>query len=91
MNEQELLSLKQAAVQVGSVVQINPENCPRKAWGGVFVLVTEVKSFGIQGFTACMGNTDHPPGAAYIRLSWDRFEYIGESVWSPAECGECRE
>lgn len=65
---------EQVDVQVGDIVQANPETCE---WGPSLVVVSEVKSFGIQGYT-------HIPrgGDAFIRLTWDQFEQTnGKAVW----------
>lgn len=60
--------------QVGSVVQIN-EAGP-KGWIGCFVTVTELKSWGIQGFV----QIPMEDGQAYIRLKNNTFDHIGEAV-----------
>jgi hypothetical protein len=61
-------------VWVGDIVQANPET---SEWGPSLVVVSEVKSFGIQGYT-------HIPrgGDAFIRLTWDQFDATGgRAVW----------
>ena len=73
----------QAASQIkeGSVVQITDES---HAWFLAFVLVTEVKSWGIQG--CCLiphSNTDHDVQEAYNRLTFDQIELVGQSLIIP--------
>jgi hypothetical protein len=63
----------QNQVSVNSVIQIN-EKGP-EGWVGCFVQVSEVKSFGVQGWVQIPKG-----GQAYIRLNWDVMEYIGEAV-----------
>lgn len=64
-------------VAVGDIVQAVPGD----NWGACLVIVTELKPWGIQGFTPMP-----PDGAqAYIRLAWDRFEATGgKAVFLPA-------
>lgn len=66
-------------IRENSVVQVN-EAGP-KEFVGCFVIVTELRSYGIQGY---------PPipdagGRAYVNLNWNEFEYIGEAVLVPKE------
>lgn len=63
-------------IKAGSVVQATEG---AKDWAGCLLIVSEVKSFGVQAYL-------HVPfqGDAYIRLTWDQIEYIGEAVLVPA-------
>lgn len=56
----------------GDIVQADPG---ATEWGPSLVVVDEVKSWGIQGYT-------HIPrsGDAYIRLQWNEFERTGGKV-----------
>lgn len=57
------------------IVQVNPE---RETFGGCMVVVTEVKSWGIQGYVQSAG----VPGQQYIRLRTGDFEPTGGmAVW----------
>jgi hypothetical protein len=60
------------------VVQINEKGDPN--WIGCFVHVTEVKSWGIQGFVKIPAQ-----GNAYIRLEFDKIEFIGDAVLVPQD------
>lgn len=65
-------------VSVGDIVQVDPAAAN---WGGCLVIVTEVKSCGIQGFTPM------PPdgGRAYIRIKNEDFEAVAaKAVWTDA-------
>lgn len=55
-------------IQVNDVVQIVPEH----EWGGCFLMVTEVKSWGIQGFVQIPINRQ-----AHIRLKHEDYVKIG--------------
>lgn len=67
---------KQEQVKVNSVVQINENG--QQGWIGCLVQVTELKSFGIQGYVEVPMQ-----GKAFIRLSWDDFDFIGEALMLP--------
>jgi len=65
-------------LKYGDVVQIDPAHEER--FGGCFLLVTELKGFGCQGFVKMPGG-----GLAYYRVSWANMEYIGPAAWAPPE------
>lgn len=71
-----------AQIKVGDVVQIN-ETHGRKGWIGAFVLVTEVKTFGIQGFVHVI-ETHEVAAQAFIRLNWADIDLIGAAKLVPA-------
>lgn len=66
-------------ISVNDVVQISPDH----DWSGCFVLVTEIKSWGIQGFVQIPLQ-----GQAYIRLKHEDYERIGTAVFVPNTFGE---
>lgn len=69
------------SVRTGDVVQAEPGG----NWNACLVIVTEVRSWGVQGFTPI------PPdgGQAYIRLTWDQIEATGgRAVFMPAHEGQ---
>lgn len=59
-------------VSVNDVVQISPDH----DWSGCFLFVTEVKSWGIQGFVQIPMQ-----GKAYIRIKHGEYERIGTAVF----------
>ena len=61
----------------GDVFQIN-EKHGRKGWIGAFVMATEIKSWGIQGFVSHVETHDQQ-NKAYIRLKWDELDYVGHA------------
>ena len=62
-------------IQVGDIVQVNPAV---ETFGACMVVVTELKSFGIQGYVQNAGEE----GQAYIRLNHRDFEPTGgKAVW----------
>jgi hypothetical protein len=65
--------------KVGDIVQVVPS---KEMFGACMVVVTELKSFGIQGYVQSAG----VPGQQYIRLKFDDFEFTGgKAVWVPNE------
>lgn len=65
----------------GDVFQIT-ERHGRKGWIGAFVLATEIKSWGIQGFVAHIETHDKQT-QAYIRLKWEEIHFIGHAELIP--------
>ena len=68
---------------VGDVFQIN-EKHGRNGWIGAFVMATEIKSWGIQGFVSHI-ETHEQQSRAYIRLKWDELDYIGRAPLIPGD------
>lgn len=66
-------------LKVGDVVQLNPETVGNKAFAGAFMVVTEPKSWGAQGYVESIGSdaVASVKGAAYFRAKWEAMEYIG--------------
>ena len=62
-------------IEIGSIVQVDPS---KEVFGGCMVVVTEVKSWGIQGYVQSAG----VEGQQYIRLTFDQFEVTGgKTIW----------
>ena len=70
-------------IVVGDVVQI-VETHGRAGWVGAFVLVTELKGWGIMGYVHVV-ETHDKCGFAYIRLKWDDIEYVGKATLTPGD------
>lgn len=60
-------------LKTNDVVQLSPD-CGNFA--GCFMIVTEPKSFGAQGFVQVPGQ-----GQAYYRATFERMELIGKAVF----------
>lgn len=63
------------ALAAGDVVQINPAHDP--VFGGCFMVVTEPKGWGAQGYVTVPGKGD-----AYYRCPIDALVRIGRAEWS---------
>jgi hypothetical protein len=65
-------------IEIHDIVQVNPAV---EVFGGCMVVVTEVKSWGIQGYVQNAGQD----GQAYIRLKTEDFEPTGgKAIWVAA-------
>jgi hypothetical protein len=65
-------------IEIGDIIQVDPS---KEVFGGTMVVVTEVKSWGIQGYVQSAG----VEGQQYIRLNFDDFETTGgKAIWSVA-------
>ena len=56
-----------------SIVQINENGC--LGWIGCICQVDEIKTWGVQAWVQIPMS-----GSAYVRLNWDQFEYVGDSM-----------
>lgn len=61
----------------GSIVQITKETHP---WFPCLVIVSEVKSSGVQGYITIPRNDGEKCENAYIRLNNDEFEPVGKAA-----------
>ena len=60
-------------MKVNDIVQVGLDH----EWVGCLVVVTEVKTWGIQGYVQVPMQ-----GAAYVRLKNEDFEKVGEAVYT---------
>ena len=65
----------------GWLVQLNPQTVINKAFGGCFMVVTDSKTWGAQGYVQGLGDRDAPGGLAYYRATWDEMELCGVARW----------
>lgn len=61
-------------IEVGDVVQISPDH--DELFGGQFLVVTEVKSWGVQGYVDIMEK-----GQAFYRVEFPHIVRIGKAEW----------
>jgi hypothetical protein len=73
--------------RVGDVFQIN-EKHGRNGLIGSFVLATEIKTWGIQGFVHNIDTFDSY-SRIYLRLKYDELDLIGHTDLLPSD--ECEE
>lgn len=65
----------------GHIVQLNPETVRNKCFKGCFMVVTEPKSFGAQGYIQGVGDSETEGGQYYYRANWDEMELVGRAEW----------
>lgn len=70
--------MKKTELKVGDVVQIRPD-IDEGVFGGALMIVTEPKSWGVQGAVHGLGK-----GMAYYRCQFEDMEFIGHAVWEVA-------
>lgn len=70
------------APRTGDVYQIN-EKHGRAGWVGAFVLATEIKPWGIQGFVHSIKTHDEQ-ASIWIRLEWDHIDFVGKAALVPS-------
>ena len=70
-------------LQIGEIVQINPDACRGTEWfGGCLLVVTEPKPFGAQGYVKSAVSA----GLAFIRVNYEDIEPTGgHAVWLVVE------
>jgi len=74
-------------LEPGDVVQLDPEKVRSKAFAGCFMVVTEPKAWGAQGYIQPIGERLGTPGVgqAYYRAQWDEMQPTGgTAVWQVA-------
>lgn len=65
-------------IEVNGIVQVKPDAGTR-FFDSCFIVVTELKSFGIQGYVQV---PEVNGGQAYVRLKWDQFAPVGaKAIW----------
>jgi hypothetical protein len=64
----------------GDVVQLGP-NVINPVFQYCFMVVTDIKSWGCQGYVQSLGKDGNTGGLAYYRAKHDEMQYVGKSVW----------
>jgi hypothetical protein len=71
-------------IEVGDIVQLNPETTRNRMFAGCMMVVTEKKDFGAQGYVQGLGENGEPAGQAYYRARWEEMEQTGgRAAWMP--------
>jgi hypothetical protein len=79
----EIVEILRRNARPGWVFQINHTH-GRNGWIGAFVLATEIKPWGIQGFVHHITNHD-TSAQVFIRLKWEELDYIGKAALIPQD------
>jgi hypothetical protein len=79
--------MKPSKLMVGEVVQLDPESSTM--FGGCFMVVTEPKPWGAQGYIQAFGTDEATGGQAYYRAKWAKMEPTGGmAVWVAGSASE---
>jgi hypothetical protein len=70
-------------MEIGTVVQLSPSETKNKMFSACLMVVTEVKTWGVQGYVQSLGQDGEPGGQAYYRAENGTFEvcYNGKAPW----------
>ena len=67
---------------IEEILQLNPATCRNPIFGGCYLTVTELKSWGVQGFVQTLGENQQIGGMAFYRAKWEEIESTGgKAVW----------
>lgn len=72
-----------STVQIGDIVQLDPEKTENRMFAACLMVVSELKPWGVQGYVQGLGEGGEPGGQAYYRAQWGTFEPCvgGKAVW----------
>lgn len=60
-------------MEIGAIVQLDPETTENKAFAGCLMTVTEIKPWGVQGYVQGLGTREESGGVAYYRAKHGTF------------------
>lgn len=66
-------------LRAGMVIQINPESSD--TFGGCFMIITEPKIWGAQGYVQVPGIYEGEGGQAFYRCEHEDMSVIGNATW----------
>lgn len=66
------------AVAVNDVIQLDPEQI---AWGPLFCIVTELKSWGVQCYAIHPEKRGEMPSRMFLRVKHGQYVRIGRAEW----------
>jgi len=77
------MTTESTGIQKNEVVMLSPITAKNRMFAGCFMVVTDIKSWGVQGYVQALGQGGLPGGAAYYRASWDEFETLDPRASAP--------
>jgi len=78
---------KDTPLKVGDVVQLSPD-VGNPAFACCFMVVSEPKPWGAQGYVQALGTREEPGGQAYYRAKWEEMEIAGYAIWVTGSAAE---
>lgn len=74
--------MQKQELKIGDIVQLDPIETKNPMFRGCFMVVSEPKGFGAQGYVQGLGEKMQPGGQAYYRASWEEMEPTGgRAAW----------
>lgn len=67
--------------EIGDIVQLDPDNTRNPMFSGCFMVVTEIKPWGCQGYVPALGENGKPGGLAYYRANFEEMVKVGHAEW----------
>lgn len=68
-------------LEVNDIVQLDPEKTGNPMFAACLMIVTEVKTWGAQGYVQGLGSDGKPGGQAHYRAKWDEMVKVGRAEW----------
>lgn len=68
-------------LKANDVVQLNPETVGNPMFAGCFMVITEPKLWGAQGYVQALGENGQAGAQAHYRAKWEEMQYIGGAEW----------
>lgn len=82
MNIRRVTPQELSGIEKDDIVQLDPEKTENPMFAGCLMVVTDVKSWGVQGYVQAFGTRESSGGQAYYRASWGTFEPTGgKAIW----------
>jgi len=72
--------MKERELEIGDVVQLSP-HVANPAFMCCFMIVTDPKPWGAQGYVQDLGTRQGGGMQAYYRAKWEEMEYVGRAPW----------
>ena len=72
---------KNTILRPGVIVQLNPNKVGNKMFACCFMVISELKDFGAQGYVQALGTNGEMGGQAYYRANFDEMEFVGIAKW----------
>ena len=68
-------------LDLGDIVQLDPNKVGNPMFAGCYMTITEIKTWGAQGYVQALGENGNPGGQAYYRAKWDEMVKVGHAEW----------
>lgn len=69
------------SLEINDIVQLDPEKCRNPMFAACFMVITELKPWGAQGYVQALGKNGKRGGQAYYRANFDEMVKVGKAHW----------